>query len=458
MNYYIHKSKSNDIMNSFHRRYHTKITFLSFSVPFILVRNLESIPALYLVYYLRMVFGFPSYFIMIYFSIFLFIRFLVALLQPLMGYVSDRNYLFTRKLGRRFIWIMISGLITLIFFILYFLPIITGISVSLFYFFAVIFLFYIFLSLYSTSYSALLLNKFRNYKERLIIAAITESLSIIGFLIFSFVLPYSLANFLTFIIIPVAIFLGSILLGIPGLLEEKELIDTYFSPNQKSQEWFFKDFFKRFYITFRQKNFLLLLFRWIAISTFSFFFLMLIPYHFSESMSPFLIFCTVIAYYGGYLLSIPLSFVFSRLYGYLKIWIISGFAMGIVTILFPFIGVSHIPVLIFMAILGFTYGFGSVPFIPLMGDICDESAVINHTRSEGFFFGVLNLFGSLIYLISQSPIRMNIFLLNDLDFAVLISFIPGIGILITMILFLRFYDLRPQRVKSNQDQLIQLQI
>lgn len=36
----------------------------------------------------------------------------------------------------------------------------------------------------------------------------------------------------------------------------------------------------------------------------------------------------------------------------------------------------------------------------------------------------------------------------------MVLFIPGIAILIIMILFVKFYDLKPQKVKSNQDQLV----
>ena len=318
-------------MSSLNRRFNPKIAYLSFSVPYFSIKVFDYFLSAYIGLNLNL-FGIPFQLIS---SFIILIRLSTTLMQPLLGYFSDRNYFFTRKVGRRFLWIILTGVLVPLFYILSFLPLFFN-NYTLSFYISMIFLFYITFSLLSMSYSALLINKFRTSKERLIIASLTEFLSNIGFIVLVVIVPYIINDFFfVLVIIPASVFLISVLFGAPGILEERDLIDTYFSPNQKSQEWFLKDFFKRFYLTFHQKNFILLLVRWIAFSVVNFLFLRMFYWYIHDilNLSYFLLFFPLGAYYIFYCVAIPISLFLSRICSYLKIWLISGFAMLIIIVI-----------------------------------------------------------------------------------------------------------------------------
>lgn len=444
------------MIESFNRKFNPALTIISFCIPFIFIECFN----FFLVFLALFYYGHLGIPVLAYQAALILPRLVVPLTQPLIGYFSDRNYRITRKLGRRFPWIIVSGVFLPIPFLLIFLPDVLNISrLGIFLIITLIF-FNIFSSLYITSYFALLFNKFRYPKERLIVVSIVEFLSTISY---AFLLPFlhwvifSVFDFrftsgiLVWQIIIVTMFVISILLGIPGLLEEKELIATYFSHNQKPQEWFLKDFFKRFIIAFRHKNFLVLLLVWIATSILSVFFFSNISHYafYVFDASNLLIDIMRYSYDILFIISIPIILVLSRFFGYLKIWIVSSFAMGAVILVFPFLGVSTIPILILMGSIGFFSGLTNISIFLLMGDVFDESASKHRKHSEGFFYGLLNLFGGFI-LFFYTVARMTPF--GDYWFSspsliiILLSVLPGIAIILTTIIFVKVYDLKPEKV------------
>ncbi|MFX1325972.1 MAG: MFS transporter [Promethearchaeota archaeon] len=437
------------------RRFNPKLIVISFSLPFFSIRILESLLSAIL-YSILFSYGVPFQVVSIFY---IGIRILVIAILPLLGYFSDRNYFLTKRLGRRFLPVISSGLLLSFIFIIASLPFYFNIF-NLPYYLLLIFLFYLIYSFYTMNYSALLISKFRVFKERLVITGLTEFLSTLGFILFFLYLPFLFNDFVILLFIAAGVFFITILVGIPGLIEEKDLINTYFSPNHQPQEWFFKDFFKRFSITFRQKNFLLLLIRWIATAFFNFFFLAFLPLYFLRSFnaSAFTILILLGTYNICLIIAIPLSIILSRFHRYLKIWIISGFGLGLGIVIFPLLAVSLISAQIMMGILGFIFGLGSVPSIPIVGDVFDESTVINRKRSDGFFFGILNFFSGNIFLLSRSPSIINVPLLTYLESIVLTCIIPGAILIISMIVFVVLYDLNPQKVRVVQEKLQELQL
>jgi len=331
-------------------------------------------------------------------------------------------------------------------------------------------------SLFSTTYSALLLNKFRNPKERLLMGLITEFIGTIGIISTSIFVPLFI-NFgdpssFQISAIPVAIvFVVTLSLGIFGLLEEKELIDTYFSPNQAPKKGFLKSMFKGFTI-FKRKNFLVLLFRWIAFGLFGYFFISgLINYAEYVLGAPYFITSIILMGYTVWsLIALPLSFLLSYFIGHLKVTIISGFVMG--AALLPFLFINDIFITIILcSIVGFTFGLGAGSIIPLVGDVFDEHANINRRRSEGVSYGILKMFGGLTIILGG---LITAFIQNITGFIqgwigpqplsalmgirILNTTIPGILIIIVMILFTVLYDLKPEKTKAIRMELKELEL
>jgi len=332
-------------------------------------------------------------------------------------------------------------------------------------------------SLFTTSYSALLLNKFRNPKERLLIGVVIEFISTIGIISINIFAPlfviYGDPSTIQITAIPVAVvFVITLSLGIFGLLEEKELIDTYFSPNQAPKKGLMRSMFKGFAI-FKRKNFLVLLFRWIAFGLFNYLFISGLVYY-AEFVLAAPIFATTFLYMGYMawsLIALPLSFLLSYFIGHLKVSIISGFVMGATLLLFFFVDDIFISIIL-CSILGFAFGLGAGSLIPLVGDVFDEHANATRRRSEGVSYGILKMFGGLTIILGG---LITTFIQNITGFIpyvwmgpqppsaimgirILNTTIPGILLIIVMILFTVLYDLKPEKTEAIRMELKKLEL
>jgi len=458
--------------NSFNRKFPTAVTYIFFCVPFFSIMSLDVYLVSYLMFYYQTVIGIPAFLIIIPTGI---IRLILPFLQPLLGSISDRNYSFTRNKGRRFLWIMVFGFQIPIFFVLLFwIP-----AFYIMIFFIIFTTFYVLynvvFSLFSTTYSALLLNKFRNPKERLLIGVVTEFISTIGIFIILIFAPlfinFGYGSFFQILAIPIAIvFAVTLSLGIFGLLEEKELIDTYYSPNQAPKKGFLKDMFKGFTI-FKSKNFLVLLFRWIAFGLFNYLFISGLVYYVEFVFGGyFFLTILIVGYMVWSLIALPLSFLLSYFIGHLKVSIISGFVMGVALLAFFFANTILIAIIL-ISIIGFSFGLGAGSLIPLVGDVFDEHANANRRRSEGVSYGILKMFGGLTVILS-SFITTFVYTLMGftpgwwgpqpplaiLGIKILNTTIPGILIINIMILFTVLYDLKPEKTEAIRMELKELEL
>jgi Na+/melibiose symporter-like transporter len=325
------------------------------------------------------------------------------------------------------------------------------------------------------NYFALFFTKFRNPKERLLIATITELLSAIGTFIVIFLAPFyidfgDVSSYRSLSINIAIFFIIPLLIGILGLREEEALINTYFSSNHAPKERFFKDFFQRFTI-FKNRNFLILLFRWIVISIFNMLFFNTLIYYLRyvlELHNDFMVFLYIL-YTFWFIVAIIFSLLLSWFLGHLNIYKVSGFALGIALVFF-FFADSILTVFLFMGIIGFIYGLETVSLIPLIGDIFDEQAVISRKRSEGFSYGFLTMFTTISIFIGPivmsyvfSATGFNIYSSTQTPSAQmgiksLLTMIPGISIIIMMIFFTIFYNLKPDKTEAIRMELRELEL
>ncbi len=229
--------------------------------------------------------------------------------------------------------------------------------------------------------------------------------------------------------------------------------------------------FKGFAI-FRRKNFLVLLFRWIAFGLFNYLFISGLVYYAEYVLgAPYF---TVTFLFAGYmswsLIALPLSFLLSYFIGHLKVSIISGFVMGATLLPFLFINDFFIAIIL-ISIIGFAFGLGAGSLIPLVGDVFDEHANINRRRSEGVSYGILKMFGGLTIMLGGI---LTAFVQGITGFIagwggpqpasailgirILNTTIPGILLIIVMILFTVLYDLKPEKTEAIRMELKELEL
>ena len=460
------------MLNSYNRRFPVALVYILFGIGFIGLGLIDSFITSYLFFYYEVEIGLPSIILgMTFFGV----SIITLLLRPFLGFLSDRNYKFTRKLGRRFPWILASGLLTgSMALVLFILP-----MDILSTYYVLIFILYLIFSFSFTTLTinlfASLLTRFRNPKERLLLATISQILrgvSIFILLFFSsFFISFGISSsYQTMATIIVIVFIACLMISSIGIIEEHDVIDSYFNPNNVTNEDFLRDYAARYRI-FKNKNFLLLIIQFMIIAIFnSLFNNEMIYYNYyvlglsasfqSQLYAGFTIWL-ILGLIGGFLLSWFL--------GHLKTYIISGFLMSLSLMIVTFVNDLGFIVLL-INIVGFSYGLNMISVIPLMGDTFDENSHTHRMRSDGFAYGTLLMFSTLGTFFS--PFLSSIMLsITGFDpgssiqtpmslwgIRILFGLIPGIIILAGILAFTFIYDLKPERTEIIRMHLNELQI
>ncbi len=396
-----------------------------------------------------------------------------AVNDPLMGFLTNRPFKFTRKWGRRFPWIIIGGVPYVLSYTLIFTP--PG-SEPLILFLWLIFstcLFDLFNSIFFINYVSLFPDKFRSVKERRTATAIQTPIGIIGIAL-GFIIPPLIvdnASPSTFIIQGVVMSIGGLIalaLAIPGCREDQVTIDKYMLTEENRE----KDttFFKTLRAAMKQKNFVVFIisytfYRFLIISIqASIYYVVTFIMGEQEKIMTYLSASFLI----GALFSSPLwALLAHRTNNNKKVMLISSIVLVATTIPLMFID-NWIVILLPIVLWGIGEGGYWTMIAPVLGDVIDESVVISGKRQEGIYNGFLQFFGRLAILmqaVSFSTIHiitgfttdpyseLSLFGI-DLHFAL----IPAIIMLIGTIIFWRYYKLTPDRVKEHQERVIELKL
>ncbi|MHA2391557.1 MAG: MFS transporter [Promethearchaeota archaeon] len=190
--------------------------------------------------------------------------------NPIVGYLTDRPTKWTRKRGYHTPWIIIGGIPASILFFLFFLPHdITGIE-SVFpilvYYLTILCLFDLSNSLYQTHSFGAFPAHFRGDKTRRIAGTITQIFIFLANFIATTIwsqiiipgvaITFTIAAFLSFIIIIV-----SLLIFIPGSKESEVLKEQFIIGYETSEK---RSFFKTMSLGIKQKNFMLVILTYIC--------------------------------------------------------------------------------------------------------------------------------------------------------------------------------------------------
>ena len=398
--------------------------------------------------------------------------------DPLLGYLSDRPFKFTKKWGRRFPWIIVGFIPMLISFLLIFNPpnvsaqeqpwIIFGWLVF------TLCLFDTFETIFTMNYFSLYPDKFRTNKERRNVSQMSIYIGIIGVVFANLVPPMiiifgNLGTYALMAWICVVINFFILFLMIPGIRDDKETVDTYLATYEKQEK---EPFFKTLKTAFKHKSLIVfLIFYMLYLNLTNMVqasFLYWIKFIIRGDISD--VFFVMVLLLVGVMVGIPFWMYYNKKSGdNRKTMIYAAIMLMIVTIFFTVItNLTTLLVLVFIwgMALG---GFWTIYYV-VFSDVIDEAIVENGKRQEGLYQGLRRFFGNLAKVVTafyfaiiheltgfnevaevQTPVANTGILL-------LFGIIPAITMAVGFIIFWRYFDITPEKSKLIREKLLQLNI
>ena len=402
-----------------------------------------------------------------------------AINDPLVGYLTNRPFSFTKKWGRRMPWLLLGGLpLGFSYFLIFIPPRVdpkSGAWVIFAWLVITTCLFDTFHSIFFVSYQSLFPDKFRSLKERRTVTGIQVILGAIGIALGSILPPllitfgdlesYILQGFVVFLL-----GLIFIIFAIPGWRENREMIDRYLAKAQEKVER--ESFIKTMKLAFKQKSFV----GYIVLYTM--YFAMI------NSMQASLIF------YVRFILKMPASAAAPFMAGFLlgaiistpfwvkwaqktndnrKVMLISSILLGIFVLPLAFLE-DYLLIVITLVIWGLALGGFWAMIFPTFSDVIDESIVLHEKREEGTYIGIQQFFGRLGLIIQVMSFTLIHSLTGFVEGSdtqtplalwgihIHTAIVPMICIFIGAFVFWKFFDLKPDRVSENQQKIKELNL
>ena len=394
--------------------------------------------------------------------------------DPLVGYLTDRPFKWTKKRGRRFPWMMIAYIPWLISFILIFAPPSSDSQWILFGWLAFTLCLYDFLeSIFTVNFFALYPDKFRDKDERVSVSGFIVYLGFFG-IIGAFIIPPvmitfgDIGSYTLMAVVVVAISLLCWIFMIPGLRDDKENVERYlvkYGEEQKQQS-----FFKVLKEALRQKSFLVFLIMFICyqaltnLMTGSLWYFVRYVLEGEAIITALLMMALLL---GG-AVSVPFWMRFNKKTGDNRKVMLAG---GIVMVIFAAL-MSAFTNLTVVLIVVFIWGMGLggywVMYRVIFGQVIDESIAINEKRREGTYNGVRIFFSRASGVIQVVTIAIVHGLTGfssgastQTDLALIgirlhMGLIPAIIMAIGLIVFWKFYDITPEKAEQFKQRIIEI--
>ncbi len=404
-----------------------------------------------------------------------------AVNDPLIGHITSRPTFLSKKLGRRFPWILIGTVLCAVSFVLIFsipksfnakenpLPVFIWMVVS-------ICLYDGLYSIWEVNFQSIFPDKFRGSRERIKPAGIGTVIGVFG-IAGGFVIPPLFFNYgdrgsyLTsgWVIAGIAVFIAFLM--IPGVREDKPMIDRYMKKVARERaDGNRESFYSQMKQAFTQRNFVafILLFFLYQSGTI----LMTGSIHYvGDYVLPGTSSDTTIIFGGmlaGAIISVPVWTIISKkLKSNQKMLIISSLAMAACALPMTFIN-SYIGFTICMSLWGLGFG-GFWLFMPAaMADVIDEVVARTKTRDDGIYMGLRAFFGRLSYA-SQALVFWSIHSITKfnqdpqsaqalLGIHLHMALIPALFFLAGAIVFSRLNTLTPDGIGKNREILADLDL
>ena len=397
--------------------------------------------------------------------------------DPLIGYLTDRPFKWTKKWGRRFPFIFVFFIPMLICFLLIFSPPVLTQGSQWGLFGWLVFttcLFDTVESFFTVNFWALGPDKFRDQGERRSIATFEVYLGFIG-VILSFVVPPMIIDFGNIssyaLMAWVCVGISAIcwFLMIPGIRDDKPMVEHYLANYEKQEK---EPFFKSLKSVLSHKNYIAFLLLYILYQA-MIQLMQASTFYYTKYIlrtEPDVVTLIILMLFVGGLISIPLWLKYTnRTQDNRKTWLICASFMAIFAAPITLIGnLTGIMIVIFL--YGLAFGGFWVMITPVYCDVIDESVTISGKRKEATYGGCRQFFLNLARVIQaltlafvheltgfvegadkQSPLAL---------FGIQLHFglIPAIYLAIGVLIFWKFYDITPKKSKQIQEKLREMQL
>ncbi|MFX0058307.1 MAG: MFS transporter [Candidatus Hodarchaeota archaeon] len=459
---------------------HSKKTYLSFGMYQISWTIIISTYNVFLFYYYHTVIGLEAWVI---FLATAFTTVWASLNDPLIGYITDRNFKWTKRWGRRFPWIVLGALPWCFSLILIFSAPDASINPwpAFFWFIFSQFIFELFITLSDVNVGILRVDKFRTETERRIYSGYFGPLDMIA-QVFGMTIPPLLiftalgsASYTVMAILVAVIAFIFMLLFLPSAREDKIIIDRYFFRDYERIS-----FFKGLGSVLKQKSFLGF---WIIYATFliaTTIMTAMIPYlaTFLLQVGPDMITVLFAIFLTGALISVPVWLkMLKKFNNNKKVYTIGGFILsGTLVPISLFTGI--IDVAIYMFIVGFAMGSIWAIGIPVIqANVQDDFVVRTGKNQKGVLVGVGALLGIFTAFIDELIIAIVygitgfsggiedyaelVATVANVDLVLwgirfLLGIIPMVIMLTGTIIFWKIYPLTQDKVMENKAKLQEL--
>jgi len=407
-----------------------------------------------------------------------------AINDPLIGWLTDRVTKYTRKIGKRFIWIVIGIIPANFVLALVFMPPATDPATDpLPFFWWIVFTTVLFDTLYTICFiniEGMFADKFRTEKARRRARGWGTPLSMLALPVANIVPPIILGLFggstnqsayLPMIFLIIATIAPVSLLMLPGMRENKEMIERYYISKEKPES-----FITGLKSTLKQKSFLYYIILFFGFQVVTGSLTASIPYAANYVLpgpplgTEFNMILLFAIFLNGALVSVPFWIrVAKKVKNNKKTGVIGGVCLIVGAFITPlFTGL--IDSMIYMFILGFTMGNFWTLMTIYFSDVLDERVILTKSPNRGTTVGV-SAFLSRFARAAQISIFTIVHILTGFvegapphtqtaaaQFGVRLhmGIIPAIILIFCTLIFWKFYPITPKVWMENKQKLQEL--
>jgi len=453
----IERNKDNKISNVFH----SKTIMASYGFGNLVGQFIEAVFMVIVFFFYEAEIGLSSTLTAIGFIIFAIWN---AVNDPILGYLTDRPNRLTKKWGRRFPWIVISFFPWAIAFFLVFTPPNVNPRESPWILFIWLVIttcaFDFFWSIFIVNILSLFPEKFREHSERITASGFNVFIGFFG-VVLGFLLPpliivygkiesYSLTALISLIISAICL-----ILMIPGVKDDKAIVDKYLSIMEEKKDKFLPALKQ----AFKQKNFIVIIIFYLGFMSLTMLVMASFLYYVRYVLRAEAIAATLIMgmlLIGG-IISLPFWVKYTQKTQDNKKTSVIGASLMVIFAV-PLSLLSNLT-LVLVTVFLFGIGLGAywAMMVPVYSDVIDESVIETGKRREALYGGFRFFFGRLAMVVqaitfaviheltgfvegaaSQSPTAVFGISLHT---GIIPALFMGIGTLI----FWKFYDITPQK-------------
>jgi GPH family glycoside/pentoside/hexuronide:cation symporter len=405
--------------------------------------------------------------------------------DPIVGYLTNKPFKFTKKWGRRFPWILLGGLPWGFTYMLIFTPptydAVGGAWILFAWLLFTTCLFDTFHSILFVNFQSLFVDKYRSVQERRTASGVYIMIGVVGVALGSILPPLlfqttegAVTNYPSFafqgLIVAIITFVG-FALAIPGSREDQVTIDLYLASQTGEREK--TPFFKSLFTALKQTPFIAFMVFYLLyqslVETMQASVLYTVKYSLKmPDSATTLIFA---AFLIGVLVSTPFWMYYSKkVKNNKKVMLISGLLLAAFTIPITFYR-DYWLIVFEMLLWGLAMGGFWIMIFPVSADVIDNAVVATKKREEGVYTGFQQFFGrvgiiiqALTFAIIHEVTGFNEALgVNQPESAIWgihlhQALIPAIFVIIGALVFWKWYKLTPEKVQENQEKIKEMGI